>query len=202
MSEERGFTGPDAAAQREEFVQLMLTVAEVTKERLSEVSLEVYEMVLFPKYSLGDVRRVLMEMLDEAKFVPKPAEIAERIGGSKSNQANEAWRKVEQAIGEIGQYRSVVFDDPAIHAAIHSMGGWISICQRMNEFTAREFAAEFKSRYTMTLAHYPPVLVGVRDLPKLTAGQEVIPEVMGDLEKAKRIWLGGDVKMLPRGTRA
>ena len=44
-----------------------------------------------------------------------------------------AWDRVLEAIREHGGYQTVKFDDPAIHAAIRSCGGWVALCEQPTE---------------------------------------------------------------------
>lgn len=44
-----------------------------------------------------------------------------------------AWDRVLEAIREHGGYQTVRFDDPAIHAAIRSCGGWVVLCEQPTE---------------------------------------------------------------------
>ena len=44
-----------------------------------------------------------------------------------------AWDRVLEAIREHGGYQTVRFDDPAIHAAIRSCGGWVALCEQPTE---------------------------------------------------------------------
>lgn len=44
-----------------------------------------------------------------------------------------AWDRVLEAIREHGGYQTVRFDDPAIHAAVRSCGGWVALCEQSTE---------------------------------------------------------------------
>ena len=44
-----------------------------------------------------------------------------------------AWDRVLEAIREHGGYQTVKFDDPAVHAAIRSCGGWVALCEQPTE---------------------------------------------------------------------
>lgn len=51
-----------------------------------------------------------------------------------------AWDEVQGAVGRAGSYRSVAFDDPAIHLALQSMGGWVRFCaEKESPFLRKEF---------------------------------------------------------------
>lgn len=63
------------------------------------------------------------------QFMPKPADIIKALHGTQTDRAALAWGKVIAAASSVGAYTDVVFDDPAIHAAIEDMGGWPKICR-------------------------------------------------------------------------
>lgn len=84
------------------------------------------------------------------KFFPKPAEIRERIKGpaitqaSLEEEAEVALGKAWEAIHSVGRYRSVVFDDPAIHLAIEALGGWGCFCDGPdNSARRRDFCRQY-----------------------------------------------------------
>jgi len=62
-------------------------------------------------------------------WMPKIADIVRMIDGSTQSAAATAWAKVMRAVGSVGQYQSLAFDDPVIHLAIDETGGWISLCR-------------------------------------------------------------------------
>jgi len=65
--------------------------------------------------------------------MPKPADIIRAIKGNSQTQSLQAWSKVEDAIRLVGPYRSVVFDDLAIHGVLQEMGGWVKLCQALGK---------------------------------------------------------------------
>ena len=152
---------------------------------------------------MEQVKQALFEMMQTHKFVPKPAEIIEYIEGQPERLTQVAWSKVRDAISEIGRYRSVVFDEPAIHAAIDGMGGWVKLCERLKldtdyvrESNDADLFKEFKARYLAFNGQYPAMLIGAADQPKLEAKKNIRPEVYGDMEKARTVWSGGNQKLL------
>lgn len=81
-------------------------------------------LISFP---LTDIEHALCRHItnpDTGQFPPKPADIVRLLQGSSQSASSEAWAKVDRAIRCVGNYRSVVFDDPKIHAAIERLGGW------------------------------------------------------------------------------
>lgn len=58
------------------------------------------------------------------RFAPLPADIILALFGTPEQQAAKAWTHVRMAMGKIGLYNSVRFDDPKIHFALAACGGW------------------------------------------------------------------------------
>jgi hypothetical protein len=53
--------------------------------------------------------------------MPKPADIVRNLQGTASDRSLIAWGKLLEAMRRVGAYRSVAFDDGAIHAAVEDM---------------------------------------------------------------------------------
>lgn len=66
---------------------------------------------------------------DRGQFAPKVADIVKALAGTTTDRAAIAWGKVLGAMSAVGAYTDVVFDDPAIHAAIEDLGGWPKVCR-------------------------------------------------------------------------
>lgn len=66
---------------------------------------------------------------DRGQFAPRVADIVKVLAGTTTDRAALAWGKVLEAMTSVGAYTDVVFDDPAIHAAIEDLGGWPKVCR-------------------------------------------------------------------------
>lgn len=66
---------------------------------------------------------------ERGAFPPKVSDIVRSLQGTATDRAALAWGKVLGAMGSVGAYQDVVFDDPAIHAAIVDCGGWQKVCR-------------------------------------------------------------------------
>ena len=92
---------------------------------------EVSEL-LFESYHLGlegipvdAIERAAKRALQTCKFMPSPAELRELAGDMlPADRAVRAWAIVERAVHVHGEGPSLDFDDPAVNATIHNMGGW------------------------------------------------------------------------------
>ena len=74
---------------------------------------------------ITDVVRAVEKAIKTSKHMPSVADIRSMAGVmSDETRAMHAWQAVQSAMREHGTYESIRFDDPIIHAAIRSMGGW------------------------------------------------------------------------------
>ena len=144
------------------------------------------------KYDMRDVERALHATLMQSEYLPKIADIVNRIEGSGSDQANNAWAKVKDAMQHPGRYATVAFDDPLIHACIERMGGWIKLGDmRVDEqpFRAQEFKKQYEGFKRVPPEDYPGKLIGIHEANDAQTGYKLEREValIGNVEKAKLI---------------
>lgn len=66
---------------------------------------------------------------ERGQYAPKVADIVRALQGTTTDRAAVAWGKVHEAMGSVGAYQDVVFDDPAIHAVLEDLGGWPKVCR-------------------------------------------------------------------------
>jgi len=101
------------------------------RQDVSEFTLHVWVQACQP-FTLEEVSKALTAHVTDAErgqFAPKVADIVRVLSGTTTDRAALAWGKVLGAISAVGAYSDVVFDDPAIHAAIEDLGGWVKICR-------------------------------------------------------------------------
>lgn len=149
-------------------------------------------------YELGDVTRALQQHMtdpDTGQFMPKPADVVRILEGSKETRSALAWTKVVQAIGRVGQYESVTFDDPLIHAVVQDMGGWIELCSMTDRdapFRGQEFERRYRAYCVQPPGEYPPRLIGASEAHNGQHGFKVAPPVLiGDPSKAAAVLESG-----------
>lgn len=132
-------------------------------------------------------------------FAPKVADIVRALDGTVTDRAALAWGKVLEAMSSVGAYSDVVFDDPAIHAAIEDCGGWVKICRSQSEelsYLQHRFCQSHKAYTGRGQFEYQRRLIGDRSpdrdyeirgipLPK--------PGIVGDIDKARAVYRGGNV---------
>lgn len=121
---------------RQKVKEVIGILSEVYDKPLSKTSLLAYDMIL-NKYTDQQLDRALKEILRSNVYasMPKPAEFVITIESSPDSKALIAWVSVLNAIINIGNYKSVEFDEPVIHQVIDAMGGWQEIAVHDKEET-------------------------------------------------------------------
>lgn len=179
-------------SDKPQFATLLISVAELYRQKLSIASLEIYWRCL-QQYPLDELQKALdahAKHPDQGRFMPQPADVIRLLEGDHVTQALRAWGKVTNAIREIGCYDAVVFDDSIIHNVISEMGGWIQLC-RMTERELPFRAREFEKRYVFYLNRKP------NNHPKQLTGlfkhSAVEPILFGNVNLALCVYQQGDV---------
>jgi len=153
---------------KRKFGELMITMADVfdPKGTISPFKTEIYFRVLSGK-PIEAIERAIIEIIKTRKFhsFPKPAELLELIDGKNEDRAILAWVCVREAIGSIGGYESVAFDDPVINKVIETMSGWVELCNtETKEMTWKQ--KEFERVYILMDRRehtgYPKSLPGIK----------------------------------------
>jgi len=181
---------------KKRFAQIMIALGEYYGRELSPQLIDIYWRAL-DGYDIETIDRAIQRHLkspDNGQYFPKVADIVRLVSGTSTEAAHTAWAKVEAAVSSVGGWRSVVFDDPLIHAVIQDMGGWIFICERDADewpFTGKEF----RERYVaMARAEGRPRvsghLVGRVEAENRRMGYDddiPAPVLIGDAEKARNV---------------
>lgn len=184
-------------AEHREFATRMRAVYALHRQELSAAVLSIWWEAL-RGYDLAAVADALNRHAvnpDNGRFLPLPADIVKLIGGSTLDSALLAFAKVDRALREVGSYRSVVFDDPLIHAVLRDMGGWVQLAQKTEKewpFVAKEFENRYRG-YALRpdLGDYPRKLIGRIDADReQRALPHQEPALVGDQQKANAVLLG------------
>jgi len=133
---------------------------------------------------------------DRGQFAPKPADLVRWLQGTQGDRGLIAWGKVYEAAQRVGAYESVAFDDPAIHAAVADIGGWVTLCRTETDelpHLQRRFCASHQA-YAQKRdgVAYPAVLLGAHDAengPKGYARRN--PVLVGNKGRARAVMLEG-----------
>lgn len=149
-------------------------------------------------YDMEQVRKALtVHAMDpeRGQFAPKPADIVRALEGTHTDRALVAWGKALEAMQRVGSYRSVAFDDPAIHATVEDMGGWPKLCSEPFDaltHTQRRFCELHRTHSKQAALAYPPILIGINDAQNRSDGRSMQPPVLiGIADKARAVIEGG-----------
>lgn len=149
-------------------------------------------------FELAEVRKALTAHAmdpDRGQFPPKPADLVRMLRGTSADRSLIAWGKVLDAMQRVGAYRTVVFDDGAIHAAVSDMGGWPALCRSSADelpFTQKRFCDLHRAYSLRPDLAYPAQLVGEHDLQNRLAGHAAgAPMLIGDAARAQAVAAAG-----------
>jgi len=171
------------------------------RQDVSEFTLHVWVQACQP-FTIEQVSKALTAHVtdpDRGQFAPKVADIVRILSGTHTDRAALAWGKALGAMSSIGAYSDVVFDDPAIHAAIEDMGGWPKVCRTdMKElgYLQTRFCNAHKAYTGRGTFEYPKRLNGDRSPdPEYTKKGIALPKpaLVGDVDRAMQVYKGGNV---------
>lgn len=178
------------------------------RQPVSEFLLTVWWNACQP-FTLEQVNKALTAHVTDAEhgqFAPKIADMVRILSGTHTDRAALAWGKTLGAMGSVGAYSDVVFDDPAIHAAVEDCGGWVKMCRtEMKElsFLQHRFCQSHKAYTGRGTFDYQRRLVGDRS-PDLDYEKKGLalprPALVGDPEKARAVYSGGSAAAKTRIT--
>lgn len=126
---------------------------------------------------------------ENGRWMPKPADLVRQLQGTRGDRSRRAWGKVLAACQTVGAYRSVAFDEPAIHAAIEDCGGWVTVCRTHADelpHLERRFCQAYSAYIEPgRLERWAPVLIGETERENRVAGHAVAePVLIGDPDMA------------------
>lgn len=180
---------------------LVTDVLAYYRQDVSEFTLTVWTAAC-EQFSIEQVRKALTAHATDAErgqFAPKVADLVRILQGTHTDRAQLAWGKAFEAMGTVGAYTDVVFDDPAIHACIEDLGGWPKVCRAdMKEIghLQHRFCTSHKAYTGRGEFAYPRRLMGDRspDHEYEKYGRPLPrPALVGDPEVCRQVWKGGSV---------
>jgi len=185
--------------QKIRFAKALSALAEYYGKELSDGVIALYWQGL-SQYPIDDIEAAIGRHLqnpDTGQWMPKIADIVRMIDGTTQSAAAMAWAKVMRAVGSVGMYQSLAFDDALIHLVIDDLGGWHGICQISEAelpFLQKRFETNYRA-YRMRGADVPPhprYLVGISETLNSANGyRSDPPQLVGDLAKAQAVLSGG-----------
>lgn len=184
---------------RDEFAALVAAAMAYYKQETTPYLLEVWWQGCQP-FALEQVSKALTAHAtdpDKGQFAPKVADMVRLLDGTKTDRSQLAWGKAFAAMSDVGAYQDVVFDDPAIHAAITDIGGWQKACRTETKelgYLQHRFCESYRAYASRTGYDYPRVLAGDRSPDEIWAKKGLPPPkpvVVGDIEKARVVYANG-----------
>lgn len=187
--------------QQDEFVTLITDVLKFYRQDTTPFTLEVWWQAC-QRFDLEQVSKALTGHAMDAErgvFAPKPADIVRKLEGTSTDRAMLAWGKAFDAMQRVGAYSDVVFDDPAIHAAIEDLGGWAKVCRSETKdigYLQHKFCEAHRAYTEHGQFEYPKLLTGDRSPDEMYAKRGLKPPkpaVIGDMDTARLVYKGGSV---------
>lgn len=181
------------------FVSAITVLADYYGKTLSDGSIGLYWQGL-QNYGMDQIERAIglhLQNPDTGAFMPKIADIVKMIDGTTQDAAAMAWAKVMRAVGSVGMYQSLAFDDAIIHLVIDDLCSWSALCQTSEEelpFLAKRFENSYRAyrRRGDDLPPHPRYLVGLSEMANASQGfRSDPPRLVGNPESARRVMLGG-----------
>jgi hypothetical protein len=162
----------------ERFIYLMAALGESCGKEATKTKIRVYAKILenIPIEQIEAAAWHLMKTRVYTSF-PSPGEIRLAITGNPEDKAIEALAKAEKGKWEgCGGWKSVVFDDPIIHAVIQkSFAGWIPFCEITEEefkYRRKDFTEAYQAFSNLYPSDIPVVLSGRHDTHNASIGIE------------------------------
>ena len=122
-------------------------LAEAYRQKITPVTIKAYEIGL-EGVPVEAIEQATQKALAQCKFLPVPAELRKLAGEmSHEHRAALAWEAFLEAVSRHGYYVSVDFDDAAINATAHNLGGWTSLIERLDEEDAKWIRKDFERIY-------------------------------------------------------
>lgn len=150
------------------------------------------------RFDIQQVQRAIRAHTEDAQagaFMPKPADLIRHLEGTSTDRTALAWGKALDAAARVGAYTDVVFDDPAIHAAIDDLGGWTKFCRaETSELSYLQHL--FGQSYQAYVGRhegfdYPRILSGERSADEVYTKRGLPPPkpaVIGDVVRAREVY--------------
>jgi len=171
---------------------------------MNETTLDVWAKLLEDLDDNPFLNAVLRLCREEKQLYPGTnvvALIRERAVSSTSGIV--ALTRLEDAMREVGGYRSITFDDPVIHLVVMRMGGWPKLCAMVVgewKFIRRDFEKLYDAacREPIPVDQIPTRLAGILEISNSANGHGDRPvqmQIYGDEQKALE-WTGQE-KALP-----
>lgn len=182
-------------SDRREFGQLVKDVMAYYRQDTSTFVLNVWWNACYP-FELERIHAAIQRHMtdpEHGRFPPNVSDMARILQGTATDRAVVAWGKVHEAMSSVGAYSDVVFDDPAIHAVIEDMGGWVKVCRtelKELSYLQHRFCEAHRAYTRLPKFDFPARLAGASDGASQYARWGLPPPkpaVVGDVELAREV---------------
>lgn len=185
-------------SDRREFGEMWRAVRAEYGQEVTKTGLSLAFAVL-ERFTLEEVKAgIAMHMSDtnNGQYKIQTAHVIANIEGRGDERAGVAWSKLYRAIGAVGSYADVVFDDAIIHAIVENEGGWVKVCL-MVEDDLKYMQARFHKQYVQLVSKsgvfsYPKILSGTINLDRKSRGLELDPPAtIGEVNQCRLVYRNG-----------
>lgn len=169
------------------------------RQNASEFTLQIWWQAC-QRYDLEQVQKAMTAHAmdpERGQFAPKVADLVRILDGTHTDRAQLAWGRVLEAAASIGAYTDVAFDDPAIHATVEDLGGWVKVCRSETKdlgYLQHRFCESYRAYVGRGQFGYPAVLGGDRSPDAMFAKrglQPPRPRLIGDPQRAQLVVANG-----------
>lgn len=188
-------------SEKAEFGQLIRDVMAFYRQDVSPFALSVWWQAC-QRFDLDQVRKALTGHAMDAErgqFPPKPADLVRQLEGTATDRAMIAWGKALDTMQRVGSYTDVVFDDPAIHAVIEDLGGWVKVCRGETKdlgYLQHRFCEAHRAYTAKGQFDYPRRLMGDRSPDEMFTRRGLPPprpKLIGNPDRARQVYEGGQI---------
>lgn len=186
-------------SDRPDFSQLIADVMGYYRQDFSPFTLNVWWQAC-KAFDLEQISQALTAHVmdpERGKFPVMVSDVVRYLSGTSTERAALAWGKAHAASSDIGAYTDVVFDDPAIHAAIEDLGGWVKFCRTETKelsYLQHRFTESYRTYVAQGKFDYPCVLAGAGSPPDIYLSRGIEPpkpRLVGDQQAALRVQASG-----------
>lgn len=169
------------------------------RQNASEFTLQIWWQAC-QRYDLEQVQKAMTAHAmdpERGQFAPKVADMVRILEGTSTDRAQLAWGRVLEAAASIGAYTDVAFDDPAIHATVEDLGGWVKVCRSETKdlgYLQHRFCESYRAYVGRGQFGYPAVLGGDRSPDAMYAKRGLPspkPRLIGDAQRAQLVIANG-----------
>jgi hypothetical protein len=184
---------------KSEFGQLLTDVLAYYRQDTTPFVLDLWWSA-FADFDLSQIRQAMQRHAtdpERGQFAPKVADLVRVLQGTATERAALAWGKTMGAMQSVGAYTDVVFDDPAIHAAVDDLGGWPKLCRtdlKDLSYLQHRFTESYRAYVGRGQFDYPRLLGGDRSPDAMYAKRGMKPPkpaIVGDIERCRLVYKGG-----------